>query len=109
LEFGEHATKIANLPEKMRRYGLLSNKFSGKEKAKQALLSVLPMLKSERRSISENLDHDRHIGDKLDKLQERIDQLNIKLGLVKYKPYPKEDPGKGEVKALYEEIRKTLS
>lgn len=102
-DFGEHAEKIANLPEKMWRYGLLSNKFSGKEKAKEALLSVLPMLKSERKSILQS------IGRVDGEFQKQIRQLNYKLDLEKGKPYPKEDPSERELDGLYEKIRKVLS
>ena len=104
-DFGEHATKIANLPEKMWRYGLLSNKFSGKEKAKEALLSVLPMLKSERESILQGIGR----VDALTELEKQIRQLNLKLSLEEGKPYPKEDPSERELDALYEKIRKVLS
>jgi DNA-binding PadR family transcriptional regulator len=104
-DFGEHATKIAKLPEKMWRYGLLSNKFSGKEKAKEAFLSVLPMLKSERESILQSIGRI----DALATMEKRIRQLNLKLSLAKGEPYPKEDPSEREFDALYEEIRKALS
>ncbi|MFL6455614.1 MAG: hypothetical protein ACJ71G_01440, partial [Nitrososphaeraceae archaeon] len=86
-----------------------------REKAKEVLLSVLPMLKSERKSILENLViHNKRILDKrtvdtLDVLQEQVDYLNAKMGLKEEKPHPKEDPSEQEVKALYEEIRKALS
>ncbi len=109
-DFGEHVTKIANLPEKMRRYGLLSNKFSCKEKAKEALLSVLPLLKSERKSILEKLDYAisrdeewRH------RMQEKLDRIGLNAGWSKDKPHRKEDPSELEVKMLYKEIRKALS
>jgi DNA-binding PadR family transcriptional regulator len=105
VDFGEHATNIANLPEKMWRYGLLSNKFSGKEKAKQALLSVLPMLKSERESILASIGH----VETLTEMQKQIRELKLKLDLEEDKPYPKEDPTERERNALYQEIRKTLS
>jgi hypothetical protein len=104
-DFGEHATKIANLPEKMQRYGLLSNNFSRREKAKEVLLSVLPMLKSERKSILESID----MNDKLIDLNKELRQVKFKLKLGKYESYPKEDLSEREFKALYEEIRKALS
>jgi DNA-binding MarR family transcriptional regulator len=104
-DFDEHATKIANLPEKMRRYGLLSNKFSRKEKAKEVLLSVLPMLKSERKSILQSIGQ----VEALTEFQKEIRQLKLKLAREKGEPYPKEDPSELELEALYEEIRKALS
>jgi DNA-binding HxlR family transcriptional regulator len=104
-EFGEHATKIAHLPEKMWRYGLLSNKFSGKEKAKEALLSVLPMLKSERESILESIGQ----ADRLTKLGKEVRELAFKLGLEGDKPYPKKDPSERELEAIYQKIQKALS
>jgi DNA-binding MarR family transcriptional regulator len=104
-EFGEHTTKIANLPEKMWRSGLLSNKFSGKEKAKEALLSVLPILKSERESILQSMGG----LDVLTEMQKQIHELKLKLDLEKGKPHPKEDPSERERDALYHEIRKTLN
>jgi hypothetical protein len=56
-EFNEHAKRITELPEKMVRYGLLDNKSTSKE-SKGLLLSVLPMLKSQKQSIiQENTRH----------------------------------------------------
>lgn len=104
-DFGEHAEKITNLPEKMWRYGLLSNKFSGKEKAKEALLSVLPMLKSERKSILQNIKN----VEKLTELEKRFRELNVKIGLEEGKPYSKEDSSERELEALYQEIKNALN
>jgi hypothetical protein len=69
---------------------------------------------SERKSILENLDInkrilDKDIVDKIDVLQEKFNQLSVKLGLDEGKPYPKEDPLEREVEGLYETIRKALS
>lgn len=102
-DFGEHAEKIAQLPEKMWRYGLLSSKFSNKEKAKEALLSILPLLKSERNSIMQSID----MQDKLIKLGKRFREFE--LCFEKDKSYLKEDPSERELQALYQEIRKALS
>jgi hypothetical protein len=77
-EFNEHATKITKLPEKMWRYGLLNNKFTGKEKAKGALLSVLPMLKSQRKSILQSIDH----VDAITEMQKQIRELKLQLDLA---------------------------
>jgi DNA-binding MarR family transcriptional regulator len=104
-DFGEHATKITNLPEKMRRYGLLSNKFSRKEKAKEVLLSVLPMLRSERESILESIGEVNAITE----MQKQIHELKFEIDLEEGKPYRKEDPTERERDALYQEIRKALS
>jgi hypothetical protein len=79
-DFDEHATKIANLPEKKQYYGLLNNIFSRKEKAKEVLLSVLPMLKSERESILESID----MNDKLIDLNKELRRVKFKLKLEKY-------------------------
>jgi hypothetical protein len=108
-EFGEHATRIARLPEKMRNYGLLNNNFSGKEKAKEALLSVIPMLKSERESILQSIDDNNKQLGSLEALEEKMNELNRRLGLEKDRSRPKKDPSELEVNALYQEIRKALS
>ena len=101
-EFIEHAKRIAELPKKMVRYGLLDNKSISKE-AKGVLLSVLPMLKSQKQSIQENKRHQKQLLEDLDK---KIHEVKAKLSM----PDPGEDnPNQQEAKALYEEILKVLS
>jgi DNA-binding MarR family transcriptional regulator len=104
-EFIEHAKRIAELPKQMVGYGLLDNKSTSKE-AKGVLLSVLPILKSQKQSIQENRRHQKQLWEDLDK---KIHEVKAKLSMPD-KLYPEEDsPNQQEVKALYEEIRKALS
>jgi polyhydroxyalkanoate synthesis regulator phasin len=104
-EFIEYAKRIAELPKKMVRYGLLDNKSISKEEAKGVLLSVLPMLKSQKQSIEENRRHQKQLSEDLDK---KIYEVKAKLSMPD-ELYPEDSPNQQEAKALYEEILKALS
>jgi hypothetical protein len=103
-EFSEHAKRITELPGQMVKYGLLDNKSTSKH-AKGLLLSVLPMLKSQKQSIQKNI-----------RLQKRLRDLDKKTREVKAELSPSDKSysmeysrNRQEVNALYEEILKALS
>jgi hypothetical protein len=104
-EFTEDARRITELPEKIVRYGLLNDKSTSKQ-VKGVLLSVLPILKSQKESIQENRRHQKRLWEDLDK---KIYEVKAKLSMPD-ELYPEEDSrNQQEVKEIYEEIISALS